>query len=275
MKTFKTVAVMMLLAVMVICATACSQAPANTVFNADDMMGKKIGVQQGTTGDIYVTGDYTNEEKEEGDEMLENPSEVIRYKNGNEAVLALKQGKVDCVVIDSEPAKEYVKQNPDLKILDDPFALEEYAICFKKGSALTAEFNTALAALKADGTFESIVNNFIGDNAGKTPYVTPEGTTYTKGKLTMATNAFFPPYEFYKDNKIVGIDASVAQAICDKLGYELEIKDMSFDAILTAVETGQASFGMAGMTVTEKRLESVDFSDSYTTATQVIIVRAK
>ncbi len=275
MKNFKTVAVMLLIAVMAFSMTACS-VPANSVFNADDMMGKKIGVQQGTTGDIYITGDYTNEEKEEGDEnWLENPSEVIRYKTGNEAVLALKQGKVDCVVIDSEPAKEYVKQNPDLKILDDPFALEEYAICFKKGSALTAEFNSALADLKADGTFDSIVNNFIGDNAGETPYVTPEGTQYTKGKLTMATNAFFPPYEFYKDNKIVGIDASVAQAICDKLGYELEIKDMSFDAILTAVETGQADFGMAGMTVTEKRLESVDFSDSYTTATQVIIVRAK
>ena len=275
MKNLKTVAVVLLMAVMVVCATACSSVPANSVFNADDMMGKKIGVQQGTTGDIYVTGDYTNEEKGEGDEMLENPSTVIRYNNGNEAVLALKQGKVDCVVIDSEPAKAYVALNPDLKILDDPFALEEYAICFKKGSTLTAEFNTALAELKADGTFESIVNNFIGDNAGKTPYVTPEGTTYTKGKLTMATNAFFPPYEFYKDEEIVGIDASVAKAICDKLGYELEIKDMKFDAILTAVETGQCDFGMAGMTVTEKRLQSVDFSDSYTTATQVIIVRGK
>ena len=91
----------------------------------------------------------------------------------------------------------------------------------------------------------------------------------------MATNAFFPPYEYYEGSEIVGIDASVAKAICDKLGYELEIKDMSFDAILTAVEQGQVNFGMAGMTVTEKRLESVDFSGSYTTATQVISVRGK
>ena len=67
----------------------------------------------------------------------------------------------------------------------------------------------------------------------------------------------------------------MAQAICDYLGYELEIQNYDFNAILGAVQSGKADFGMAGMTVTDKRKESVDFSDSYTTATQVIIVRAK
>ena len=91
----------------------------------------------------------------------------------------------------------------------------------------------------------------------------------------MATNAFFPPYEFYEGDKVVGIDPMLAKAICDKLGYELEILDCEFDVIINNVNSGKADFGMAGMTITEKRLESVNFSDPYTTSTQVIIVRNK
>ena len=89
----------------------------------------------------------------------------------------------------------------------------------------------------------------------------------------MATNAFFEPYEYYDGDTVVGIDASMALAICDKLGYKLVIDDMDFDSIITSVQTGKADFGMAGMTVTDERLQSINFSDSYTTATQVIIVK--
>lgn len=94
-----------------------------------------------------------------------------------------------------------------------------------------------------------------------------------KGKLIMATNAHFPPYEFYDGDKIVGIDAEIAQAIADKLGMELEISDMEFNSIISAVQNGKADFGMAGMTVSEERLQSVDFSDSYAKGIQVIIVK--
>ena len=89
----------------------------------------------------------------------------------------------------------------------------------------------------------------------------------------MATNATFPPYEYYEGDKIVGIDAEMAQAVCDKLGYELKIEDMEFNAIVNAVDSGKADIGVAGMTVTEDRLKNVDFTDTYTTAKQVIIVR--
>lgn len=96
-----------------------------------------------------------------------------------------------------------------------------------------------------------------------------------KKELHMATNAFFEPYEYYKGKDIVGIDPEMAQAICDKLGYELVIDDMDFDAIITAVQSGKADFGMAGMTVTDERKKSVDFTDTYTKTTQVIIVPEK
>lgn len=90
--------------------------------------------------------------------------------------------------------------------------------------------------------------------------------------LTMATNAAFPPYEYYENEKIVGIDAEIAEQIAKKLDMELKIEDMEFGSILTAVQTGKVDMGMAGMTITEDRLLNVNFSTPYTTASQVIIV---
>lgn len=90
--------------------------------------------------------------------------------------------------------------------------------------------------------------------------------------LTMGTNAAFKPYEFYEDTEIVGIDAEIAAAICEKLGYQLEIIDMDFATLIPAVVSGKIDFAMAGMTVTEERLQSVNFSVSYATGVQSIIV---
>lgn len=94
-----------------------------------------------------------------------------------------------------------------------------------------------------------------------------------EGKLTMATNASFPPYEYYENEEIVGIDAEAAKLIADKLGVELEIKDMEFGSIIGAVQTGSVDIGMAGMTVTEDRLKTIDFSDSYAKGIQAVIVK--
>lgn len=94
----------------------------------------------------------------------------------------------------------------------------------------------------------------------------------TGGTLKMATNATFPPYEYYDGDDIVGIDAEIAQAIADKLGMKLEIQDMDFNSIIIAVQGGKADMGVAGMTVTEDRLKNVNFSDSYATGVQVVIV---
>ena len=98
-------------------------------------------------------------------------------------------------------------------------------------------------------------------------------TTETKGTLVMATNAFFPPYEFYEGTEIVGIDVEIATAVAAKMGYGLTVLDIDFDSIINAVTGGEANFGLAGMTVTEDRLLSVDFSTSYATGVQVVIVR--
>ena len=93
------------------------------------------------------------------------------------------------------------------------------------------------------------------------------------GVLVMATNAEFEPWEYYEGSEIVGIDVEIAQAIADKLGMELEVEDMAFDSIIPAVTSGKADFGAAGMTVDETRKKSVDFTDTYANASQVIIVK--
>ena len=97
-------------------------------------------------------------------------------------------------------------------------------------------------------------------------------TTAVEGKLVMATNAQFPPYEYYEGEVIVGIDAEIAAAIAEKLGLQLQIEDMEFDSIIEAVKAGKADIGMAGMTVTPERQEVVNFTATYATGKQVIIV---
>lgn len=261
--------------IMTLALASCSQSDKNSdsdadnatdkkvVASVDDLAGAKIGVQLGTTGDIYAS-DY----EEEG-------SSIERYSKGADAVMALNSGKIDCVIIDSEPAKAFVAKNEGLKILEEPFALEEYAICIsKENTELKEQINAALKQLKEDGTLDSIIKNYIGDDTkGQSPYVSPENVDRSNGKLIMATNAAFEPYEYLEDEKIVGIDVDMAQAVADILGRELEVVDIEFDSIITEVQSGKADIGVAGMTVTEERLKNIDFTDSYTTATQVIIVK--
>jgi len=91
--------------------------------------------------------------------------------------------------------------------------------------------------------------------------------------LVMATNAYFQPYEYYEGDKIIGIDAEIAEAIAAKLGMTLVISDMEFSSIIAAVQAGEADFGMAGMTVTEERLKSINFTSSYANGVQSIIVK--
>ena len=227
-----------------------------------DLEGKSIGVQLGTTGDIYA-------------EDVKD-AKVEKYNKGADAVQALKQGKIDAVIIDAEPAKVFVEKNDDLEILDEPFAEEEYAIAMKlDNTELQTAVNGALKELKADGTLDAIKANYVGEDAGKNPYKSPDNVSRDKGTLVMATNAEFPPYESKENDKVVGIDADMMQAVCDKLGYELKIDDMAFDSIISAVQSGKADVGVAGMTVTPDREKNVLFSDTYTSSSQVIIVRKK
>lgn len=232
------------------------------VESVEDLAGTTIGVQIGTTGAIYAE-----------DFVAENPgTEVIRYNKGADAVQALKQQKIDAVLIDEQPALAFVEKNNELTIADEEFAMEEYAIGIaKENTELLYQINDALEAIKVNGTMDEIVANYIGDEKGEHPYESPEGLTLGNGTLTMATNVAFPPYEYYEDKTAVGIDIDMMQAIADYLNMDLVVSDMEFDSVIMAVQSGKADVAAAGLTVTEDRLKNISFSESYTTAKQVII----
>lgn len=151
----------------------------------------------------------------------------------------------------------------------------------KKVSALILALTMCTAMLTACGGGNSTTTSSTGSAA---PAPTTSAATSeagadegykltTEGTLTMATNAQFPPYEYYDGDDVIGIDADIAKAIADKMGLELKIEDMEFDSIITAVSTGKADLGLAGMTVDPDRQKNVDFSDPYATGVQVIIVK--
>ncbi len=262
-RIIRTVMMCCILSVCMMSFTACKSSDnTKTINSVDDIKGSRIGVQIGTTGDIYVS-DY------EGDK---EGSTVERYNKGADAVQALKQGKIDCVVIDNQPAKAYVEDNPELKIINEEFTNENYAITIsKKNKELTKKINSALEELKKNGILDKIKDTYI---SGKGDYHYTQKVTTGK-TLVMATNAQFPPYEYYDDNKVTGMDIEMGYAIADILGMKLEIQDMDFDAIINAVQAGKADIGISGFTVTEERKKTIDFSESYTTSSQVVIVKDK
>lgn len=253
-KSVKILSVILALVIVIGCFAACGG-------NKDDEnTGIKIGVQTNTTGDLYSSWDF-------GDDA------VVRYDNGAVAVEALKNGKVDCVIIDNEPAKSYVAANEGLKILETEYAVEDYAICFQKGNTeLKNAVNGALKELIADGSVKAIVDKYINNTGAALVGVPVTAVDTDKPNLVMATNAEFPPYEYIDGDMYYGIDVEVAKIIADKLGYDLVIENVAFDSIIPGVQAGKYSMGMAGMTVTEDRIKEVDFSDSYATGVQAVIV---
>lgn len=120
-----------------------------TITTAEDLVGKKVGVQLGTTGDLFVSG-------------TEGIAEVAQFQAGTQAIMDLKNGKIDAVVIDAEPAKKMIEGQSDLKLLDAPFVEEEYAIAVKKGdNEVLNAINETLADIKADGTYDEIYAKYF------------------------------------------------------------------------------------------------------------------
>ncbi len=179
---------------------------------------------------------------------------------------------MDCVIIYEPPAKAYTLKNDDLMILDDTVDVEEYGMAFSKDNKeLRDSVNESLARLKSSGVLDDIIEYYAENDEGNS-YIPDPDIERPNGKLRVATSAAFKPYEYYSNSRIVGIDIDIANAICDDLGYELEVTDMDFDSILNAVKYKKADVAISGITITKERKEQVLFSDPYTTATQVIVV---
>ena len=168
-----------------------------------------------------------------------------------------------------EPATSAAK----VKVVDIELSSEEYAFGVdKKQPELKEKCNELLKEMKSSGELEEISNHFFGD--GKPVAVTSAKQDNSKDQLVVATNAEFAPFEYKEGDKFYGIDMEIAKLLADKLGKELVIVDMAFDAVLLSVQQQKADIGMAGLTVTEERAKQVDFSDPYYNAAQKIICKA-
>lgn len=162
---------------------------------------------------------------------------------------------------------------PTVKVIEIKLTEEEYAIGVKKGNTeLLGQINSAMDALKADGTVDKIMQKYFAGE--EVEGIVSAKKDSSKDQLVVATNAEFEPFEYMMGDKFAGIDMEIAKAIADQLGKELVIENMAFDAVVTSVGAGLADMAIAGLTVNPKRAESVDFSKSYYNASQMIIVKA-
>lgn len=158
-----------------------------------------------------------------------------------------------------------------VKVIDISLTDEQYAFGVDKNNAeLLAKANEYIASVKEDGTLDTICERYFGDG-------TPEGVTSatedsSKDQLVVATNAEFSPFEYKEGETFYGIDMELAAGLAEYLDKELVILDVDFEAVCTYVDTGKADMAIAGLTINESRKESVNFTDSYYTASQVLIV---
>ena len=256
---FKKIITILLALALVFGVTSCAKKEKVVINSAADLVGKKIGVQAGTTGEWWVTDNV------EG-------AKISSFKSGIDAAMDLMNGAIDAVVLDELPAKEIVAKNKKLDIVKDKFAKEEYAIAVKKGnSELVAAINSTIEKMKSNGEYESLVAAFMPADGA---IVVPADLELSGDKtLKLGTNAAFPPFEYVDGAKIVGFDITMGQKIASDAGANLEVVDMAFDSLIPALASGAIDFIAAGMSVTEERQKNVDFSLPYFESEQVIIIR--
>lgn len=159
-----------------------------------------------------------------------------------------------------------------VKVIDIELTNEEYAFGVDKNQPeLMEEANALIQEIKENGQLDEICNHYFAD--GTPVGVTSAEEDSSKDQLIVATNAEFEPFEYKQGDTFYGIDMEIAQLLADRLGKELVIKDMQFDAVLLSVQQGKSNIGMAGLTVSEERQQQVDFTESYYAASQKLIVK--
>ena len=235
--------------------------------NIAQLKNERLAAQRGTVGQFLAE-----------DLLGDNKGKLLTtFEKYVDAIASLRQGKVRAVVMDELPAKRFLNEIEGLAIMNQALSEENYAIGFKKGNTeLVEAVNKILAEMKADGTLDGIFAKYL---AGDYSAVKPEDIDFNKGakggKFYVGTEAGFAPYELRVGNGFIGIDIEMCAHIAKKLGKELVIMNMNFDALPTAVSTGKVDMICAGITVTDERKENMDFSDNYVVgAKQVAVVRA-
>lgn len=245
--------------------TGCGQ-PAETfqMKQLADLDGKRLSVQAGTIGE-----DLALEKSADG---------VKRFSKYTEAILAVKQGKVEACILDEQPAQQMLKAHSDLEIFETPLQEESYAVAIAPENAeLLVAANTVIQKWNDAGTMKEWVQSFQEAEAQAAEKQKKEWTAleaeFPDSVLIMGTEAGFAPYETKMGDAVVGADIALALQIARERHAHLKVVDLDFDALIPALLSGKVDLVAAGMTMTEERAKQVAFTLPYMQARQVAVVR--
>lgn len=249
----------------------------NTISSYEDLKGKTVGVKNGTAAQAFLE---ENKDK--------YGFSIKTFDTGDLMYNSLSTGAVDAVMDDEAVIQYAIQQGQDLSIDIEGEAIGSFGFSVKKGSQyeyLVEDFNKALAAMKEDGTYDQIMNKWLGSSnasADTTDYssrLTLTGDANTKAtpvksSYTIVADSSFAPFEYQDENgDYVGIDMELIKAIAEQQGFTITIQNPGFDAALNAVQAGQADAVIAGMSITDARKEIFDFSDAYYTSNILLAVK--
>ncbi|HFI0936779.1 TPA: ABC transporter substrate-binding protein/permease [Streptococcus suis] len=249
----------------------------NTISSYEDLKGKTVGVKNGTAAQAFLE---ENKDK--------YGFSIKTFDTGDLMYNSLSTGAVDAVMDDEAVIQYAIQQGQDLSIDIEGEAIGSFGFSVKKGSQyeyLVEDFNKALAAMKEDGTYDQIMNKWLGSSnasADTTDYssrLTLTGDANTKAtpvksSYTIVADSSFAPFEYQDENgNYVGIDMELIKAIAEQQGFTITIQNPGFDAALNAVQAGQADAVIAGMSITDARKEIFDFSNAYYTSNILLAVK--
>ena len=245
----------------------------NKITKYEELSGKTVGVKNGTAAQRFL------------ESIKDKYGFTIKtFDTGDLMNNSLSTGAVNAIM-DDKPVIEYaINQGQDLSINMDGEAVGSFAFGVKKGSKyeyLVTEFNEALAQMKKDGSLDKIINKWTSSSKTSSQVTSLTSTTSAgqkatpvKSKYVIASDSSFAPFVFQNSsNQYIGIDMDLIKAIAEDQGFEIEITNPGFDAAINAVQSGQADGMIAGMSVTDARKETFDFSDSYYTANTILGVK--
>ena len=245
----------------------------NKITKYEELSGKTVGVKNGTAAQRFL------------ESIKDKYGFTIKtFDTGDLMNNSLSTGAVNAIM-DDKPVIEYaINQGQDLSINMDGEAVGSFAFGVKKGSKyeyLVTEFNEALAQMKKDGSLDKIINKWTNSSKTSSQVTSLTSTTSAgqkatpvKSKYVIASDSSFAPFVFQNSsNQYTGIDMDLIKAIAKDQGFEIEITNPGFDAAINAVQSGQADGMIAGMSVTDARKETFDFSDSYYTANTILGVK--
>jgi ABC-type amino acid transport substrate-binding protein len=258
---FTLITLLIMSILLIACQPAAQQAP---ITGRDDLTGKKIGAQLGTTGAIEA-GKIQN-------------AEVKTYDSYDLAFLDLANGQIDAVIADYPTALGFVAQNEDkLTVVGEVFTDESYgiAVC-SNNQALLDQINAGLAAVKSNGTTARLEEKWLAEASAAGSFSVPmsEGTG-TGPKVRIATDATFPPFEIVDEEtlELTGFDIELMRAIAAESKINFEFVNIGFDPLLAGTAQCQYDAAIAAITITEERAEQMLFSEPYINAGQIVVVR--